>query len=160
VKARKVVLRELNATVPAMPQYLDWSDTAITWDRRDHPKNPVCLSRYALIVDHIINSYGFSKVLIDGGSSINILYVETLQRMKLSTTQLKHNNVVFDRVMPGRQGQSLGSITLDVVFGTLETTILSPTLSRSCLSRVHTMPSLIDQSSPPLWQGHAISTAS
>jgi hypothetical protein len=68
----------------------------------------------------MIDGYGFFKVLMDGGSNINILYVETQQRMKLSTAQLKHSNVVFHGVVPGRQGQSLGSITLDVAFGTPE----------------------------------------
>jgi hypothetical protein len=37
MKARKAALHELNATVPSVPQYLDWSQTAITWDRSDHP---------------------------------------------------------------------------------------------------------------------------
>jgi hypothetical protein len=46
--------------------------------------------------------------------------------MKLSTTQRKHNNVVFHGVVPGRLGQSLGSITLDVVFGTPDNYRIEP----------------------------------
>ena len=36
-KEEKAELRELNATVPDVPQYLDWSEAPITWDREDHP---------------------------------------------------------------------------------------------------------------------------
>jgi hypothetical protein len=74
----------------------------------------------------MIDGYGLSNVHMDGGSSRNILYVEMLQRMKLFETQLKHSNVVFHGVVPGRQGQSLGSITLDVVFGTPDNYHLDP----------------------------------
>ena len=35
-KEEKAELRELNATVPDVPQYLDWSEAPITWDKEDH----------------------------------------------------------------------------------------------------------------------------
>jgi hypothetical protein len=55
---------------------------------------------------------------MDGGSRINILYLETLHRMKLSETQLEHSNITFHGVVPGRKAKSLGDISLDVTFGT------------------------------------------
>ena len=51
---------------------------AITFDRADHPPKLHRRGKYALIINPLIESYGFSKTLMDGGSSINILYVETL----------------------------------------------------------------------------------
>ena len=36
-KADKAEMRELNATMPDVPQYLNWSEATITWDRSDHP---------------------------------------------------------------------------------------------------------------------------
>jgi hypothetical protein len=65
----------------------------------------------------MINDCEFSKVLMDGGSSINILYMETLQRLHISETQLAHSNVTFHGVVPGKQAKSLGTIVLDVTFG-------------------------------------------
>jgi hypothetical protein len=41
-------------------------------------------AKYALVVDPIIDKYGMSKVLMDGGNSINILYLEKLHHMKQS----------------------------------------------------------------------------
>jgi hypothetical protein len=37
VRASKSALRILNATVPAVPQYVRWSETPCTFDRKDHP---------------------------------------------------------------------------------------------------------------------------
>ena len=72
-RKEKAAWRELNATVPAVPQYLDWSDTPITWDRSDHPDRVLRKSTYALVVSPIVDKYKLTKVLMDGGSNINIL---------------------------------------------------------------------------------------
>jgi hypothetical protein len=54
---------------------------------------------------------------MDGGSNINILYLETLHRMKFLETQLKHSHVTFHGVIPGWKCKSLGSIKLNITFG-------------------------------------------
>jgi hypothetical protein len=45
------------------------------------------------------------------------MYIETLKKMNLSETQLKHSNTIFYGVVPGKQANSLGSIKLPVAFG-------------------------------------------
>jgi hypothetical protein len=45
------------------------------------------------------------------------MYVETLTKLGLTKTQLRHSVVTFYRVVPGHQAKSLGSITLKVAFG-------------------------------------------
>jgi hypothetical protein len=54
---------------------------------------------------------------MDGGSILNIIYMETLTKLGLTKTQLRHSTVTFYGVVPGRQAKSLGSITLKVAFG-------------------------------------------
>jgi hypothetical protein len=54
---------------------------------------------------------------MDGGSSLNIMYMETLTKLGLTKTQLCHSAVTFYGVVPGRQAKSLVSITLKVAFG-------------------------------------------
>ena len=61
-----------------VPQYLNWSSTPITFNRDDHPDRVVSLGVYPLIIDHIIVKARLSKILMDGGSSLNIIYLETL----------------------------------------------------------------------------------
>ena len=55
---------------------------------------------------------------MDGGSSINILYYETFQRMKLRDEQLVPTITTFHGIVPGKKAYPLGKIALDVVFGT------------------------------------------
>ncbi|KAK1667554.1 hypothetical protein QYE76_055713 [Lolium multiflorum] len=84
--------------------------------RKDHPAI-VPKECYALVVSPRIDGYDFSKCLMDGGASLNIMYLETLERMNLTKEQLKHNNTEFHGVVPGKKANSLGSITLPVAFG-------------------------------------------
>jgi hypothetical protein len=62
----------------AAPVYLDWSDKPITFDQGDHPDCVPSLERYPLVVDPVISNARLTKVLMDGGSSLNIIYTETL----------------------------------------------------------------------------------
>ena len=41
------------------------------------------LGRYPLVVDPIVRKKRPTKVLMDGGSSLNILYVDTLDAMRI-----------------------------------------------------------------------------
>ncbi|KAK1629030.1 hypothetical protein QYE76_003345 [Lolium multiflorum] len=116
VRAKKSALRILNATVPAVPQYVKWSEKACTFDRSDHPA-VIPKECYALVVSPRIDGYDFSKCLMDGGASLNIMYLETLEKMNLTKDQLKHSTTEFHGVVPGKKANSLGSIKLPVAFG-------------------------------------------
>ncbi|KAK1648258.1 hypothetical protein QYE76_066063 [Lolium multiflorum] len=76
VRAKKSALRILNATVPAVPQYVKSSENPCTFDRADHPAI-IPKECYALVVSPRIDEYDFSKCLMDGGASLNIMYLET-----------------------------------------------------------------------------------
>ena len=71
----------------------------------------------ALVVDPVVEGTRLSKVLMDGGSGLNILYAETLKGMSIPMSKLSESNMSFHSVIPGKKAQSLGQITLDVVFG-------------------------------------------
>ncbi|KAK1644470.1 hypothetical protein QYE76_062275 [Lolium multiflorum] len=91
-------------------------------DNSPDPKagdHPVIVPKecYALVVSPRIDGYDFSKCLMDGGASLNIMYLETLERMNLTKEQLKHSMTEFHGVVPGKKANSLGSITLPVAFG-------------------------------------------
>jgi hypothetical protein len=118
-KAQRATMRSLNATVPKVRQYVRWSEVPVHWSRDDHPEH-IPDGYYAMVVCPVIQGYEFSKCLMDGGSSLNIMYVETLTKLGLTKTQLRHSAVTFYGVVPGRQAKSLGSITLKVAFGSEE----------------------------------------
>ena len=47
------------------------------------------LGRYLLIVDTIVHKKRLTKVLMDGGSGLNILYVDSLDTMRIPRLELR-----------------------------------------------------------------------
>jgi hypothetical protein len=59
-----------------------------------------------------------NKVLIDGGSGLNVLFTKTLKKMKLDITHmLTKSNTPFYGIVPGNAAIPLGSVVLPVTFG-------------------------------------------
>ena len=113
----KVINREVNMVAPATPSYLKWSRTTIMFDQSNHPAHIATPGRQALVVDPVVEGTRLTKVLMDGGSGLNILYAETLKGMSILMSKLSENNMSFHGVIHGKKAQSLGQIALDVVFG-------------------------------------------
>ena len=65
------------------------------WGREDHPPRVDNPGHLALVVAPQVGGYKFTKVLMDGGSSINILYYETFRRMGLTDKSLKQSKLFF-----------------------------------------------------------------
>jgi hypothetical protein len=80
-RQRKREQHEVLATNKAVTSFLDGSEETISFSREDHPNRIPNSGQYLLVVDPITDNSWFSKVLMDGGSSLNILYVHTLQLM-------------------------------------------------------------------------------
>ena len=102
----------MNTEVPPAPQYLNWSEDAINWDRSDHPSVMPNPCGYALILEPMFISpkraCTFSRVLIDGGSIINILYRDTLEKLGIPESSLMPSRTVFHGIVPGHAGSSMG----------------------------------------------------
>jgi hypothetical protein len=90
------------------PSFLDWSGDTITFSREDHPNRIPNLGQYLLVVDPVIGNAQFSKVLMDGGNSLNILYAHTLRLMWIGLDQLRPSTTPFHGVAPGKRVQPLG----------------------------------------------------
>ena len=88
-RQHKVRYRE--ACIPKMdvPSFLSWSESLITFDQRDHPSHIARLGHYPLIVDPIVRKKCLTKVLMDGGSGLNILYVNTLDAIRIPPSELR-----------------------------------------------------------------------
>ena len=59
----------------------------------------------------------FRKVLVDGGSALNLLFTRALKELGLGLVDLTPSNSSFWGVVPGRASKPLGEITLPVQFG-------------------------------------------
>ena len=57
---------------------------------------------------------------MDGGSSLNLIYQDTIRKMGIDPSRIKPSNTTFKGVIPGVEARCTGSITLEVVFGYLD----------------------------------------
>ena len=77
--------REVNAVSSEVPTFMHWSKRPITWSQADHPAVMPSPGAYALVLESTFSTERrtcrFSRVLVDGGSSINILYRDTMEKL-------------------------------------------------------------------------------
>jgi len=69
------------------------------------------------VVDPIIGMKQLTKVLMDGGSGLNIMYTETLDAMGIDRLHIWPTRAPFHGIMPRKQVMPLGQIDLPVTFG-------------------------------------------
>ena len=93
---------------PSMPTFLWWLESTITFDRTDHPESVPQPGRYPLVVDPIIGTKHVTKVLMDGGNGLNILYIETLDAMGIDRVCVRSIGAPFHGIMPRKQAMPLG----------------------------------------------------
>ena len=67
-----------------------------------------------------MDDFRLTKVLMDGGNGLNLIYEETLQKMEIDRSHIEQSSTTFRRIIPSREARCAGKITLDVVFGTAE----------------------------------------
>jgi hypothetical protein len=74
--------------------------------------------RYPLAVDPVISNARLSKVLMDGGSSLNIIYAETLGLLGIDLSMIRAGAAPFHGIVPGKHVLPLGQLDLPVCFRT------------------------------------------
>jgi len=79
----------------ADPKFPPWSHREISFNRQDQWSAIPEPGRFPLILDPCINSVRFERVLVDGGSSIDILFRNNLPALKLTPAQLKPYDAQF-----------------------------------------------------------------
>jgi hypothetical protein len=100
---RKREWHEVLAAEKAPPSFLDLSEDAITFSHKDHPNRIPNPGQYPMVADPVIGNARFSKVLMDGGSSLNILYAHTLRLLGIGLDQLRPSTMPFHGVAPGKR---------------------------------------------------------
>ena len=70
-----------------------------------------------MVLDPIIGGFHLTRVLMDGGSSLNLLYQDTVRKMGIDPSRIKPTKTTFKGVIPGVEANCTGSVTLEVVFG-------------------------------------------
>ena len=94
-RERKRVLRDVYALEPVAPKFNPWSACPITFDRRDHPTSICHGGSPALVLDTIIDGFHLTRVLMDDGSSLNLLYQDTVRKMGIDLSRIKPTKTTF-----------------------------------------------------------------
>jgi hypothetical protein len=102
---------------PAVPTPLQWSEVPITFSRADQWTSFSELGRFPLVLKPVVAGSKLNKVLIDGGSGLNVLFTMTLKKMKLDITRmLTKSTSPFYGIVSGNTAIPLGSVVLPVTF--------------------------------------------
>jgi hypothetical protein len=96
-----------------------WSEHPITFTRADQWLNFDHLGKYPLLVDPVIRESRVKKVLVDGGSSINVTFPRTLQGLGV-LKELRESDTPFFGIVPTEGEYPLGHIYMSVTFRTPE----------------------------------------
>ena len=83
----------MNAVASTAPEFMHWSEKPVSWSRADHLEVMPSPGSYALVLDATVATERratlFCRILIDGGSSINILYHDTMEKLCIKEKQLQ-----------------------------------------------------------------------
>jgi hypothetical protein len=85
---RKRALRRL-AEVYHVVAINPWNDTAITVNASDEPQFQTVRAPAALVLSPIMDGFRLTKVLMDGGSGLNLIYKETLNKMEIDKSRIE-----------------------------------------------------------------------
>jgi hypothetical protein len=114
-RSQKATRREVLNTEPAVPTPVRWSETFSRADQWTSFSEP---GRFPLVLKPVVAGSRLNKVLINGGSGLNVLFTKTLKKMKLDITHmLTKSTSPFYGIVPGNTAIPLGSVVLPVTFG-------------------------------------------
>src|SRR3954469_19831950 len=104
-RQQKQVTRQVFLAVsshPAVPEQLRGSETDITFSREVHLPAIPRPGHTALVLEARIGNYDMSRVFMDGGSGINIIFTRTLEEMLIQSSVLKTSGTTFHGIVPGK----------------------------------------------------------
>ena len=91
-------LSEINQVTAPNP----WNDMAITFNATDEPRARPARAPAALVLNPIVDGFRLTKVLMDGGSGLNLIYEETLRKMKIDKSRIEQSNMTFRGIIPSQ----------------------------------------------------------
>jgi hypothetical protein len=120
-REQKLLLREIMSVEPAAPRPLRWLEVPISFSHDDQWTSFSEPDKFPLVLDSVVAEVRLTKVLIDGGSGLNLIFASTLRKMGLDfTDMLVPSKSPLYGTIPGNAAHPLGMVVLPVTFGTRE----------------------------------------
>ena len=79
----------------ANPSYRPWSEVPITFSRADQWADISYIGCFPFILDATVQKVLFRKVLVDGGSALNLLFIGALRELGLVISDLTPSDSFF-----------------------------------------------------------------
>jgi hypothetical protein len=102
-------------TKPSQP--LHGSKQPITFSRADHWVHIPDPGSNLLVVEPIVEGALLAHTLIDGGSGLNVIFVDTLKKMDFDFKRLTECDEPFLGIVSGKAAYPMGRVSLPVTFG-------------------------------------------
>jgi hypothetical protein len=138
---------------PVVPRPLHWSEVRISFSRDDQWTSFSKPGKFPLMLDPVVAEVRLTKVLIEGGSGLHLIFISTLRKMGLDFT---------DMLVPSK---SLSTASSQIMWRTHlarwffqspsaqgRITALSLSNSKLPTSNLLIMPYWADRHSPNSWQ--------
>ena len=98
-------LKKWENEVAAEPSFdaqkpLKWSRTPIVFDTEDHPDRTTAVGCLPLLVSPTIRNLKVTKVLVDGGASLNLISPAVIKKLQIPDGDLEETGT-FQGVNPG-----------------------------------------------------------
>jgi hypothetical protein len=120
-REHKLTLHEVLNIKPVVSTPLRWSEVPITFSRSDQWTSFSEPGHFPLVLNPAVTGSRLTKVVIDGGSGLNVLFTKTLKKMKLDIIgMLTKSTSPFYSIIPCNTTIPLRSVALLVTFGTRE----------------------------------------
>jgi len=118
-RSQKLLLREILSVEPAIQRPLKYSEVPITFSREDQWTSFSEPGKFPLVLDLVVQGSKLTRVLIDGGCGLNLIFASTLAKMGLNyMSLLTLSKASFYGIVPGNSSTPIGAVTLPVTFGT------------------------------------------
>jgi hypothetical protein len=109
-RQQKLNDRQILVATTGPPAPYRWSEHPITFTRADQWLNFDHPGKYPLLVDSVIQESRVKKVLVDGGSSINVTFPRTLQGLGVHLRELHESDTPFFGIVPIEGEYPLGHV--------------------------------------------------
>jgi hypothetical protein len=119
-RQQKLNDRQISVAATSAPVPYRWSEHPITFTQADQWLNFDHPGKYSLLVDPVIRESRVKKVLVDGGSIINVTFPRTLLALGVALKELHELDTPFFAIVSTEGEYPLGHIYMLVTFGTPE----------------------------------------
>jgi hypothetical protein len=113
-----LTLREILSVELAIQRPLRYSEVPISFSRNDQWTSFFEPGKFPLVLEPVVVGSQLTRVLIDGGGGLNLLFTSILKKMGMDISKmLTPRKAPFYGIVPGNAATPLSSVVLPVTFG-------------------------------------------